>query len=130
MPVVPMHFAELRRVVSLVGSRELQPRDCAVFWALVSHVDPMTSKVKVSAQEVGDLIGMQTPHVVASIKRLVEGSVLKRTYNEDTGVHTLHLASDIVSARERKAVVERWLAEKEGECAPEWDLGDEEGCEE
>jgi hypothetical protein len=129
MPVVPMHFAELRRVVGLVKTRELQPRDCAVFWVLVSHVDPMTSKVKVSAQEVGDLIGMQTPHVVASIKRLVKGSALKRTYNEDTGVHTLHLASDIVSARRRKAVVERWLAE-EGEDAPEWDLGDEEGYEE
>jgi len=111
MPVVPLHFTELRRMTGLVGSRDLQPRDVAVFMVLLSHTDPMTSKVEISAQEAGDLIGMQTAHICASIKRLVVGKALQRTYSERTGTYTLHLAGDIVTASKRKAVAKRWLAE-------------------
>jgi hypothetical protein len=121
MSILPMTFGEIRRVVDLVGTRELQPRDAAVFIVLTNHTDPMTSKVQIGAEEVGELIGMQTPHVVASIKRLVTGGVLKRTYSERTGVHTLHLADDKVKPRQRRAVVERWLAEREAAVEDDYD---------
>ena len=111
MTILPMTFGEIRRVVDLVGTRELLPRDAAVFMVLSNYTDPMTSKVRIGAEEAGELIGMQTPHVIASIKRLVGGGVLKRTYSERTGVHTLHLADDKVKPRQRRAVVEQWLAE-------------------
>ena len=117
MTVIPLHFAELRRVTDLVGVRALQPRDVAVFSVLIGHMDPMTSVVEVSAHEVGELIGMQTAHVCASIKRLVAGKVLQRTYSERTGTHTLLLGGDIVTPSRRKAAVERWLAEEE----EDWD---------
>lgn len=111
MTVLPIHVAESSRVVSLIGSRSLQPRDGAVFLALQLFTDPTTSRIEASAGAVAERLGMHLPHVVSSIKRLVEGGVIRRTYNPHTGTHALHLADDIVSPARRRAVVEEWLDE-------------------
>jgi hypothetical protein len=91
------HFEELERCVSLVGERKLQPRDMAVLVALMSHINPVTGKVEVTAKKLAEGLAMAYTDTVGSITRLRKELVVTRLVDDRSGVPYYLLNPHVVS---------------------------------
>lgn len=72
---------EVAGLVSRIGRRELQPRDGAVYLALLSFMNPFGCQVKVRVQVIAHRLGMQDKHVISSISRLCKAGYVYRSWN-------------------------------------------------
>lgn len=97
MTVIPLAQSELRRLIEKTRTRDLRPRDASVFYAVLMHLNPNTFTTKVSCALMAEEIGMQRPHFVASVSRLVATGVLARHYDSRTREATLGLPEDLVA---------------------------------
>ena len=69
--------------------RALNPRDGAVWMLVISWLDPLTGSTDITAQEIADRLGMQRPHVVSSLQRLIRAGCLEKAYEGKTGTRLL-----------------------------------------
>jgi hypothetical protein len=65
-------------LAAAIGRRELQPRDGAVYLALLSFMNPITCRVDVRARVVAERVGMMEKHVISSISRLCKAHHVAR----------------------------------------------------
>lgn len=77
----PIRFADLRCLAAGVESRRLEPRDGAVYCGVMLFASPVTGVAGVGALRVSELLGMQRPHVSASLGRLEKAGLLVKEYN-------------------------------------------------
>ena len=74
---------EVAALVAMIGRRELQPRDGAVYLALLSFMNPVDCRVRVRAQVVAERVGMMEKHVISSISRLCKAKYAFRHYDRE-----------------------------------------------
>jgi hypothetical protein len=70
--------AEVAALVAMIGRRELQPRDGAVYLALLSLMNPVDCRVRVRAAVIAGRLGMMEKHVISSISRLQKAGHVAR----------------------------------------------------
>lgn len=78
---LPLAYADMRRLVTALKSRELRSQDASVYWAVLVHTSPVTRELGVSAAKLAECLGMHRPHVAASLARLVRAEILVKRYN-------------------------------------------------
>ncbi len=96
------HFEELERCVSLVGERKLQPRDMAVLVALMSHINPTTGKVEVTAKKLAEGLALGYTDTVGAISRLRKELLVSRLVDERSGVPYYLLNPHVVAVGTEK----------------------------
>ena len=69
--------------------RVLNPRDGAIWMAVLCRLDPLTGNTDISAQEIADRLKMQRPHVASSLQRLVAAGCLEKAYDGKSGTRFL-----------------------------------------
>jgi predicted transcriptional regulator len=75
---LPLAYADMRRLVTALKSRELRSQDASVYWAVLVHTSPVTRELGVSTLQLAECLGIQRPHVAASLARLVRAGILVR----------------------------------------------------
>ncbi len=78
---LPLAYADIRRLVTALKNRELRSQDSSVYWAVLVHTSPITRQLGVSAAKLAECLGIQRPHVAASLSRLVRAEVLVKRYD-------------------------------------------------
>ena len=71
-------------------------------------MSPVTLQFRLGVAFVAEQLGMQVPHVISSVSRLVRHGVLQRTYDEETGQPVLSFAQDVVDLATRQAIAARY----------------------
>ena len=72
-------------VVQRIGERKLQPRDAALFMALMSHTDTMTGRIYVTADQVAADLKITPSEARAGIGRLKREHQLRLVVEPGTG---------------------------------------------
>lgn len=82
---VMVHRQGQEALLSLLKERKLLPRDLAVVWALLPHLNWRSGRVKVTATYLANELAMRLPDVSNSLKRLRTNMVISRVYDELSG---------------------------------------------
>ncbi len=80
-----VHRQGQEALLSLLKERKLLPRDLAVVWALLPHLNWRSGRVKVTATFLANELAMRLPDVTNSLKRLRTNLVISKVYDELTG---------------------------------------------
>lgn len=84
------HFVMVHRqgqeaLLSLLEERKLLPRDLAVVWGLLPHLNWRSGRIRVTASALAKRLGMRLPDITNSLKRLRQHLVISKVYDELTG---------------------------------------------
>lgn len=82
---VMVHRQGQEALLSLLKERKLLPRDLAVVWALLPHLNWRSGRVKITAAFLAGELAMRVPDVTNSLKRLRDNLVLSKVYEKATG---------------------------------------------
>jgi len=82
---VMVHKQGQEALIALLAERKLLPRDLAVVWGLLPHLNWRSGRLKVTATFLANQLGMRLPDVTNSLKRLRENLVISKVYDEASG---------------------------------------------
>lgn len=82
---VMVHRKGQEALVALLEQRCLLPRDLAVVWALLSHLNWRSGRMRVTATYLAQQTAMRLPDVSNSLRRLRENRVISRVYDQAAG---------------------------------------------
>lgn len=86
-----LELKETQRVKELVGRRDLELRDVAVIWVLMSHTSSYSGRIQVSAARVAEELQVRESEVRACFARLKKHLLLRQVKDRDTGEHYYRL---------------------------------------
>lgn len=82
---VMVHRQGQEALLSLLEERKLLPRDLAVVWGLLPHLNWRSGRVRVTASFLAKRLGMRLPDITNSLKRLRENLVISKVYDDLSG---------------------------------------------
>jgi hypothetical protein len=80
-----LELKETERVTELVGKRDLQLRDVAVIWVLLSHTSSYSGRIQVTAAGIAHDLQVQDSEIRASLARLKKHHLLRQIKDRNTG---------------------------------------------
>jgi hypothetical protein len=80
-----LELKETNRVRDLVGRRDLELRDVAVIWTLMSYTSSYSGRIQVSAARIAQDLQIRESDARASLSRLKKHLVLRQIKDRDTG---------------------------------------------
>jgi len=86
-----LELKETQRVKELVGRRDLELRDVAVIWALMSYTSSYSGRIQVSAAGIAQDLQVKESDVRASFARLKKHHLLRKVKDRNTGEHYYRL---------------------------------------
>lgn len=82
---VMVHRQGQEALLALLAQRKLLPRDLAVVFALLTHLNWRSGRMKVTATFLAEQTALRLPDVTNSLKRLRENKVISKVYDQRTG---------------------------------------------
>ena len=82
---VMVHQRDLDSAISLVGTRQLELRDMAVFMALMAYMNWRSGRVPITAKALAERLQIQLPTCVSSLTRLKKELLVTRVVDRNTG---------------------------------------------
>jgi hypothetical protein len=86
-----LELKETQRVRDLVGRRDLELRDVAVIWTLMSYTSSYSGRIQVTAAGVAKDLQVKESDVRASFARLKKHHLLRQIKDRNTGEHYYRL---------------------------------------
>ena len=82
---VMVHKRDLDSAISLVGTRQLELRDMAVFMGLMAHINWRSGRVPITAKALAERLGIKLPVCVSSLTRLKKEMLVARVVDRNSG---------------------------------------------
>jgi len=80
-----LELKDAQRVTELVAKRDLELRDIAVIWVLVSHTSSYSGRIQLTAAGIAQDLQVNESEIRASLARLKKHYLLRQIRDRNTG---------------------------------------------